>query len=54
MKQYITALLLTCAFCASSPLPAHSSGRVMVIPIDGEIELGVAPFVERSTIEAND
>ena len=54
MKQYITVLLLTCAFCASSPLPAHSSGRVMVIPIDGEIELGVAPFVERSTIEAND
>ena len=26
----------------------------MVIPIDGEIELGVAPFVERSTAEANE
>jgi membrane-bound serine protease (ClpP class) len=48
------ALLVACALCSFSPSEAASEGRVLVIPIDGEIELGVAPFVERSTIEAND
>jgi len=54
VRQCISALLLVSALCTFSPLAAVSEGRVMVIPIDGEIELGVAPFVERSTIEAND
>jgi len=54
VKRYGTALLLACALCVFSPLAADSAGRVMVIPIHGEIELGVAPFVERSTIEANE
>ena len=54
MKSCVSVLLISFALCAFSPLPSHCSGRVMVIPIDGEIELGVAPFVERSTIEANE
>jgi membrane-bound serine protease (ClpP class) len=32
----------------------RGEGRVMVVPIEGEIQLGVAPFVERSTREAED
>lgn len=54
MKPCMPVLLLVCALCAFSYVPVHASGRVMVIPIEGEIELGVAPFVERSTEEAND
>ncbi len=54
MKSCIPVLLIAFALCAFAPLPADGAGRVIVIPIEGEIELGVAPFVERSTIEANE
>ncbi len=54
MKRSIFALLIACTLCSVTPLTAASAGRVLVVPIEGEIELGVAPFVERSTIEAND
>jgi membrane-bound serine protease (ClpP class) len=46
-------LALLCAAFTISPAVFAADGRVMVVPIDGEIELGIAPFVERSTKQAN-
>jgi len=48
---------LLCAACAAVALvcaaaPCGAVPRVMVIDIDGEIELGMAPFVERTTARA--
>lgn len=57
MKKSSRILIASCLLFVSVCLlasPLFGEGRVMVIPIDGEIQLGVAPFVERSTIEANE
>ncbi|MCK4237185.1 MAG: nodulation protein NfeD [Candidatus Krumholzibacteria bacterium] len=46
-----TALLL---LLAALPTSANGKDRVMVIPVIGEIQLGLSPFVERTTEEANE
>lgn len=48
------ALVFLMPLLCSAGALASSTGRVMVIPITGEIQLGIAPFVERSTKEANE
>lgn len=45
--------MLIMLFSAVPTLPAKN-GRVMVVPVTGEIQLGLSPFVERSTEEADD
>jgi membrane-bound serine protease (ClpP class) len=53
-SQWLIKASILCIFITLSSAPLLGEGRVLVIPIDGEIQLGVAPFVERSTIEGNE
>ncbi len=49
----ITACFLFITVCFVTA-PLLGEDRVLVIQIDGEIQLGIAPFVERSTLEAGE
>lgn len=51
--RWITGIVLVMVLSAAPVSPANN-GRVMVIPVTGEIQLGLSPFVERSTEEADD
>ena len=56
MKRIIDALFIKVLMCLIPlilPTFAHAE-RVMVIPVKGEIQLGLSPFVERTTREANE
>ena len=55
MKKSLRVLIFLAIGVAILPHLASTGGskRVLVIPIEGEIQLGVAPFVERSTKEAD-
>ena len=53
LQVLITSGLLFISVCFAAA-PLLGEGRVLVIPIDREIQLGVAPFVERSTVEADE
>lgn len=44
--------LLLWSVAPSTPLVAQDSGAVVRIPVEGVIELGIAPFIERSLAEA--
>jgi membrane-bound serine protease (ClpP class) len=45
-------LLLAWSVAPSNPVTAQESGAVVRIPVEGVIELGIAPFIERSLAEA--
>lgn len=49
----IFGMVAVATLFGASTLPADE-GRVMIIPISGEIQLGLAPFVERATEEADE
>jgi len=49
----IFAIILIVALSGTPALTA-GDGRVMVIPVSGEIQLGLSPFVERATAEADE
>jgi len=48
----LISILITVA--VSLPASAARESKVMLIPVTGEIQLGLSPFVERMTEEAND
>ncbi len=53
-RSILLVFILTAAFVAvSAPAQLHGREKVMLIPISGEIQLGMSPFVERMTREAN-
>jgi membrane-bound serine protease (ClpP class) len=47
MRRVVPGLVLLVAGAALAAAPPAPAGRVLVIPIDGEIDLGLAPFVSR-------
>lgn len=51
--RWITGIVLVMVLSAVPVFP-ENNGRVMVVPVTGEIQLGLSPFVERSTEEADD
>ncbi|MBN1164452.1 MAG: nodulation protein NfeD [Candidatus Krumholzibacteriota bacterium] len=51
VKWFFPALL--CLLILLSTVPARGKSRVMLIPVTGEIQLGLSPFVERMTEEAD-
>ena len=56
MKRIIHVLFIIALICLIPlilPTFAHAE-RVMVVPVKGEIQLGLSPFVERTTKEANE
>ncbi|MBN1885600.1 MAG: nodulation protein NfeD [Candidatus Krumholzibacteriota bacterium] len=53
-KRLILCSVLAAALSLSTAIDALAASRVLVVPVSGEIQLGLAPFVERSTREAED
>jgi len=41
------------ALALAAPRACGAAGRVMIVPVRDEIQLGIAPFVERATKQAN-
>jgi membrane-bound serine protease (ClpP class) len=52
-NRILRIALAAFAFAALSPCAAAAAKQVMVVPIRDEIQLGIAPFVERATRQAN-
>lgn len=46
--------ILGAALLVSASFPALGARRMLVVPVSGEIQFGLAPFVELSTVEATD
>ena len=54
MKRLLVTLLALCALAAPAPVQTQEieRGSVVRIPVNGVIEMGLAPFVERTIAEA--
>lgn len=53
-KRSVRTVVAALALAAATAGGADAEGRVMIVPVRDEIQLGVAPFVERATKQAND
>ena len=54
MRRILVPFFVLCAFAAAAPLHAQQlqRGAVVRVPVSGIIEMGLAPFVERTIQEA--